>query len=62
MCIFWFIGSLKRYLLSIQNPIIKPTTSDAKHITGYFGNTKFVRTIEQKQIMQQKIKEIIHKE
>ncbi|WP_395463279.1 iron-containing alcohol dehydrogenase [Wolbachia endosymbiont of Cantharis cryptica] len=53
------MANLQEKILSIQNPIIKPTTLDEKHI---FGNTEFIKILEQKKIMQQKIKEIICKE
>lgn len=56
------MANLQEKILSIQNPIIKPTTLDVKHITQCFDNIEFVRTFEQKQIMQQKIQEIICKE
>ncbi|MBA8770323.1 sn-glycerol-1-phosphate dehydrogenase [Wolbachia pipientis] len=56
------MANLQEKMLSIQNPIIKPTTLDVKHITQCFDNIEFVRTFEQKQIMQQKIQEIICKE
>ncbi|WP_425384748.1 iron-containing alcohol dehydrogenase [Wolbachia endosymbiont (group A) of Sturmia bella] len=56
------MANLQEKILSIQKPIIKPTTLDVKHITQYFDNIEFVRTFEQKQIMQQKIQEIICKE
>ncbi|ACN95398.1 iron-containing alcohol dehydrogenase [Wolbachia pipientis] len=56
------MANLQEKILSIQNPIIKPTTLDVEHITQCFDNIEFVRTFEQKQIMQQKIQEIICKE
>jgi glycerol-1-phosphate dehydrogenase [NAD(P)+] len=56
------VANLQEKILSIQNPIIKPTTLDVEHITKCFGNTEFIKILEQKQIMQQKIEEIICKE
>nr|WP_253309629.1 iron-containing alcohol dehydrogenase [Rickettsia endosymbiont of Ceutorhynchus assimilis] len=56
------MANLQEKILSIQNPITNPTTLDVKHITQCFDNIEFVRTFEQKQIMQQKIQEIICKE
>lgn len=56
------MANLQEKILSIQDPIIKLTTLDVKHVTQCFDNIEFVRTFEQKQIMQQKIQEIICKE
>ncbi|OWZ25783.1 iron-containing alcohol dehydrogenase [Wolbachia endosymbiont of Wuchereria bancrofti] len=56
------MANLQEKTLSIQNPIIKPTTLDTEHIIKCFGNTEFTKILEQKKILQQKIKEIIHKE
>lgn len=36
------MANLQEKILSIQNPIIKPTTLDVKHITQYFDNIEFV--------------------
>ncbi|WP_353288050.1 iron-containing alcohol dehydrogenase [Wolbachia endosymbiont (group B) of Gerris lacustris] len=56
------MANLQEKILSIQSPIIKPTTLDIKHITQCFGNTEFIEILKQKQMMQQKIQEIICKE
>ncbi len=56
------MANLQEKTLSIQNPIIKPTTLDTEHIIKCFGNTEFTKILEQKKLLQQKIKEIIHKE
>ncbi|MDM8335745.1 iron-containing alcohol dehydrogenase [Wolbachia pipientis] len=56
------MANLQEKILSIQNPIIKPTTLNVKHVIECFGNTEFTKILKQKQILQQKIKEISHKE
>lgn len=56
------MANLQEEILSIQNPITKPITLDVKHITQCFGNTEFIKILKQKQMMQQKIQEIICKE
>lgn len=53
---------LQEKILSIENPIIRPTTLGTEHIIECFGNTEFINILRQKEILQQKIKEIIHKE
>lgn len=56
------MANLQEEILSIRNPITKPITLDVKHITQCFGNTEFIKILKQKQMMQQKIQEIICKE
>ncbi|WP_353277270.1 iron-containing alcohol dehydrogenase [Wolbachia endosymbiont (group B) of Villa cingulata] len=56
------MANLQEEILSIQDPITKPITLDIKHITQCFGNTEFIKILKQKQMMQQKIQEIICKE
>nr|WP_224721405.1 iron-containing alcohol dehydrogenase [Candidatus Wolbachia massiliensis] len=53
------MANLQEKILSIQNPIIKPTTLNVEHV---FDNSEFIKILEQKQIMQQKIGGIIYKE
>ncbi|MEY2393024.1 iron-containing alcohol dehydrogenase [Wolbachia endosymbiont of Tettigetta isshikii] len=56
------MANLQEKILSIQDPTIKPITSDVKRVTECFGNTEFTKILEQKKILQQKIGGIIHKE
>lgn len=44
------MANLQEKILSIQNPIIKPTTLDVKHITQYFDNIEFVRTLNRSKL------------
>ncbi|WP_341808080.1 iron-containing alcohol dehydrogenase [Wolbachia endosymbiont (group E) of Neria commutata] len=56
------MANLQEKILSIKNPIIKPRAVDAKRVIECFSNIEFVKILEQKQIIQQKIEEIIRKE
>jgi glycerol-1-phosphate dehydrogenase [NAD(P)+] len=56
------MANLQEKILSIQNPTINPTTLDVKRVTECFGNAEFMKILEQKKILQQKIGGIIHKE
>lgn len=54
------MASLQDKILSIQNPIVKPSPVNMEHITECFGNHEFAKILEQKQFMQQSIDKIIH--
>ncbi|MGL9758639.1 MAG: iron-containing alcohol dehydrogenase [Wolbachia sp.] len=63
------MANLQEKILSIQNPRIKPINyfgskgaEMTEDLAEYFGNTEFIKILEQKQIMQQKIQKIIRKE
>jgi glycerol-1-phosphate dehydrogenase [NAD(P)+] len=56
------MANLQEKILSMQNPIIKPTTVDAKDIMECFSNIEFVKILEKKQIMRQKVDAIMRKE
>ncbi|APR97936.2 sn-glycerol-1-phosphate dehydrogenase [Wolbachia endosymbiont of Folsomia candida] len=56
------MAHLQEQMLSIQNPTIKPSGVDVKHIMECFSNIEFAKTLEQKQTMQQKAEETIRKE
>ncbi len=50
------MANLQEKTLSIQNPIIKPTTLDTEHIIKCFGNTEFTKILEQKKFCSRKSK------
>lgn len=59
------MANLQEKILSIRNPVVKPSPVSMEHITECFGNlvsssNKFAEILEQKQSMQQSIDKIIH--
>ncbi|MDD9332045.1 MAG: iron-containing alcohol dehydrogenase [Wolbachia sp.] len=56
------MANLQEKILSIQNPVVRPIPINVEHITECFGNTEFVNILEQKQIMQQKVDQVICRE
>lgn len=56
------MANLQEKILSIENPIIKPTNINAEDVIDCFGGDEYLEILKYKQTIQQKVSEFICKE